>query len=349
MELRNFDFSKKIFFHPERVFELQKTGRTFPVTVEIDLTNACNHRCSFCFYAEHIAVDRSTLETNRLIGVLSELKESGAKGVSFTGGGEPTLHKDFKIIVRHAYDIGLDVGLITNGSALTSSNIDSVLETHTWVRISMAGGEPIGYRAVQGVDHFDRVIRNIDTLMHRRREAMSSLSVGIRMLVTQKNLDGVVNLARISRELGIDYLQLAPDQFTKDEGSFWKADETQAVFRETEIILSKSHTRLLTSAYVWHQSNLNYPSKCYAHHFQIAILAEGHVAFCKNARGAENFYLGNIYKNSIAEIWDSKINRDLEERIKPSNCGLYCKHTQINNSLEDILNPPLEMTRNFVG
>ena len=54
MELYNFDFSKKIFFHPGKVDDYKEGRRPFPVTLEVDLTNACNHRCSFCFYADKI-------------------------------------------------------------------------------------------------------------------------------------------------------------------------------------------------------------------------------------------------------------------------------------------------------
>ena len=53
MELYNFDFSKKIFFHPGKVDDYKEGRRPFPVTLEVDLTNACNHRCSFCFYADN--------------------------------------------------------------------------------------------------------------------------------------------------------------------------------------------------------------------------------------------------------------------------------------------------------
>ncbi|MGQ4827615.1 radical SAM protein, partial [Enterococcus faecalis] len=90
------------------------------------------------------------------------------RGVSFTGGGEPMLHKDFTSIIVHARQVGLDVGLITNGSAITARNVDVLVDNLSWVRVSMAGGDPESYKAVQGVDHFDRVIANIGLLTKAR-------------------------------------------------------------------------------------------------------------------------------------------------------------------------------------
>ena len=46
MELKNFDFTKKINLHPEQLVKLKNNKRPFPITIEVDLTNHCNHRCS---------------------------------------------------------------------------------------------------------------------------------------------------------------------------------------------------------------------------------------------------------------------------------------------------------------
>ena len=57
MKLKNFDFTQKVYLHPEHVVKLKNSGRPFPMTIEVDLTNHCNHRCSFCCWGEDIAVE----------------------------------------------------------------------------------------------------------------------------------------------------------------------------------------------------------------------------------------------------------------------------------------------------
>lgn len=349
MNLGNFDFSKKVFYHPDRVAELQRGGRPFPVTVEIDLTNACNHRCAFCFYAEHLAADRSALDTAVACRVLGELKELGTRGVSFTGGGEPLLHRDFAAILAHARGLGLDTGLITNGSAITGRLIPALVRDLTWIRVSAAGGDRDSYRAVQGVDHFERVMENVAALGEGKRAAGSRLNLGVRMLVTERNVHSVAGLAARLAPLGVDYLQVAPDQFTSDGGLFWHGEAVRAAAAAATAAFAGTGTKLLTSGYVWHQDKLHVPSACHAHFFQIAILAEGHVAFCKNARGAERFFLGNVNTESLRSIWDGAVAKGLEAWVTPANCGLYCKHIQMNLALEEVLHPQHDMSPNFVG
>ena len=63
MKLKNFDFTQKVYLHPEHIIKLKNNERPFPMTIEVDLTNHCNHRCSFCCWGEDIAVDKSTLDT----------------------------------------------------------------------------------------------------------------------------------------------------------------------------------------------------------------------------------------------------------------------------------------------
>ena len=81
----------------------------------------------------------------------------------------------------------------------------------------------------------------------------------------------------------------------------------------------------------------------------ITITAEGNLTFCKNARGEEEFVIGNMYDKSLEEIWNDTKTKEIESWVKPNNCGLFCKHMGINNTMEDILHPENGMSPNFVG
>ena len=351
MELYNFDFSKKIFYHPEKVSEYIKGQRPFPVTLEVDLTNACNHRCSFCFYADNLnrrIVDGKNLPPARLdIEILkervTEAKKLGVKGISFSGGGEPLAHPKFVDILKHANSQNIDCGLITNGS-LMSRNIDALASHLQWVRISMAGGDKESYHSVQGMDHFDLVLDNISLL----RNASKSINIGIRVLITPDNLESILHLSKKLKNLDVNYLQLAPDQYTDDKGKFWNSNKTQNIFHEVGAILAKSNTKLLTTTFLQTQESLDYPKTCYAHYIQTVLTAEGDLIFCKNARGVGKYILGNINQNTLTEIWNSEKVLNIEKGIKPSNCGLFCRCMALNISMEDVTNPPKDMSPNFV-
>lgn len=347
MKLHNFDFSKKIFYHPEQIVSYKNNKRPFPITFEIDLTNRCNHKCSFCFYAEHISVDKSTLEKNILIDRIQESALLGCKGISFTGGGEPTLHKGFVEILEATKNAGIDCGLITNGSTI-HKNKESLVQNLKWIRISLAGGDKESYKEVQGVDQFDQIVNNIKLLSEEKLRVSSRLNIGVRVLITEKNINSIENLVFLIKDTAINYVQLAPDMFTTDDGKFWNSKNTQNTLKNTEKVLTSNNIMQLTAGYLKHQDNLEFVSSCYAHFFQGAISAEGNMLYCKNARGEEKFTIGNIYEQSLSDIWNSAKNLNLESYIKPSNCGLLCKCMQLNVAMEESLNPDDDMSPNFV-
>jgi GTP 3',8-cyclase len=351
LELYNFDFSKKIFYHPEKIVEYKDGLRPFPTTLEVDLTNACNHKCSFCFYADNLNrrvvngenLPPAKLDINLLKERITEAAKLGVKGVSFSGGGEPLAHSGFSEILEHTRRQNIDCGLITNGS-LMSRRIESLANNLQWVRVSMAGGDRASYSSVQGLDHFDLVLENVALLRKESKE----LNIGIRVLVTQNNLSSVLALSKLLVELNVNYLQLAPDQYTEDNGEFWGSQNTREVFSNVEEVLNSSNIKLLTTTFLKTQEKLHYPRTCYAHFFQTVLTAEGDLIFCKNARGVGKYILGNINQNTLTEIWNSEKVLNIEKGIKPSNCGLFCRCMALNIAMEDIANPPQDMSPNFV-
>ncbi len=349
LDLYNFDFSKKIFFHPEKIVLYKQGRRPFPTTLEVDLTDRCNHRCFFCYSTKYLKTNPASLDTNVIKQRLKEAYGLGTRGISFTGGGEPMVHKDFLEILGYSKNIGLDNGLMTNGSLINSKNAVELNRFLQWIRISMGGGDRSSYKFVQGVDQFERIIDNIKLLSQARVEMKSKLNIGIRVLVLKENIYSLEKLANILSNTNINYLQLAPDQFANDEGKFWNDDKTQQVFKIVNDVLKQNDIKLLRSGYSIIQDQLDYPRTCYAHFFQAAITAEGELTFCKNCRGNGKYYLGNINQKSLREIWNDDIVKNIESWIKPSNCGLFCKNMALNKSMEDILYPDVDMSPNFVN
>lgn len=350
MELYNFDFSKKIFYHIEKIIEYKNGKRPFPITVEVDLTNKCNHKCSFCFYSEHLKTSKATLDTKLIKERISELGRLGTKGVSFTGGGEPTLHKDFYEIIEHTKKEGIDIGCISNGSNIRKKYHSEIMQNLQWIRISMGGGDTESYKKIQGVDHFDRVVENLLNLCISKTNSGSKLNIGVRILLNESNIDSLNNIAKIIMQAkGLNYLQLAQDQYTKPGNTFWQSEKTQLGIKETTELLKNYDIKVLASGYVPLQNGLHIPRTCYAHFFQIAITAEGDVVFCKNGRGEEKVYIGNIKKSTLDEIWQGKKTKALENLLAPSNCNLYCKNIALNIAMEQTLYPNKEMTPNFIS
>ena len=120
MDVKQFS-SDKILRHLDRVNELFQAGYTPPITVELDMTNVCNHKCPGCF--GFFYKDRSSVALKDAKRIIDELADISVRAVTFTGGGEPLCNPDTLDAIRYANHKGLDVALITNGSLLDAKAI----------------------------------------------------------------------------------------------------------------------------------------------------------------------------------------------------------------------------------
>ncbi|MGH7264788.1 MAG: radical SAM protein [Candidatus Rokuibacteriota bacterium] len=338
MEYRQFDFYGKALFHHEQVTRYLAGMRPVPVNVEIDLTNACNHRCTFCQWGSYIQSNRATLPETLVRRTLGELRALGTRAITWTGGGEPTLHKGFFALLDHGHGLGLDNGLITNGSRVDGARDDQLLTQLVWLRVSMAGGDAASYRAVQGRDDFDLVIGNLRRLAEAKRRRAATLDIGVAFLVNRVNVRSLRPFARLLADASVDYLQLRQDMYGDAAERRWWNDEVLPRVAEVGRDVAGSGLRLLGASYVEAQAALGYPAKCHAHHFVCAINAEGYVCFCKNTRDNPAFYLGNLHAETFTAIWQRSPRAvELEATINPANCATFCKNMEINRALEDVV------------
>ena len=108
-----------------------------PVSINLDLTSACNFRCPHC-------VDSGIINTGEALSLdaikqsIDTLQKKGLLSVILIGGGEPTVHRDFEEIVRFIRNRGLQVGIATNGSRLERVEaVADLLQEGDWLRLSL--------------------------------------------------------------------------------------------------------------------------------------------------------------------------------------------------------------------
>ena len=103
-----------------------------PVHVQLNPTNRCNLKCSFCSCSDR---DRGLqLELNGIVDTMEKFKKLGCMAVTITGGGEPLLHPEINVLLSILNrEMGIKVGLVTNGTQF--KNLSSIHDI-TWCRIS---------------------------------------------------------------------------------------------------------------------------------------------------------------------------------------------------------------------
>lgn len=126
----------KLFFNKDWL----ENGKIKPTHLQLNLTNKCNLNCAFCSCKDR---DKNAMLTfDNLVNKMTDFSSLGGQSVTITGGGEPLLHPDIEAIIDFISDLGIKIGLVTNGIKLHDiKNIDKL----TWCRISLSHVNPIKF------------------------------------------------------------------------------------------------------------------------------------------------------------------------------------------------------------
>src|ERR1039457_879367 len=111
-----------------------------PLSINLDLTVACNHACPHCI-DESILNSGARFPFSEVVASLTTLRIVGLRSVILIGGGEPTLYPEFEQVVQVAAALGLRVGIVSNGSRLDQlAAAAQYLGPGDWIRFSLDAG-----------------------------------------------------------------------------------------------------------------------------------------------------------------------------------------------------------------
>lgn len=322
----------KILNHPEKIHEWLEGGDNTMITVELDLTNKCNNKCPKCIgWAGGKTQDELTTEEAK--DYLKQIAMMGAKAVIFTGGGEPLLHKDATAILEYAKELGLHIGFITNGLALSKHSIVSILANCDWVRVSVDAGSPEMYLKTHGMDQISHgiVLGNIGKLVVYKKELKSKCVIGMGYLTGKDTIDDVEldKFAKMAFALGVDYAQFRPFHY----------DFTQ--IKDKVEALRKKYGDVITASWQkydrFNDENKRPYDKCYGVNFATVIGANADMYVCCHMRGIEKYKLGNLRMNKLEDIW--KRRQTIFDKIDFKDCPPLCRCDEFNRVLFEIIKP----------
>lgn len=115
-----------------------------PLLVQVELTEACNLRCRFCYNSQKPRYNRHAIE------ILECLAAQGVMQLTLTGG-EPLLHPEFFGILGRATELFPNVMVLSNG---TRMDAECVAKLHEYNILSVSislHGDPATHDALTGV------------------------------------------------------------------------------------------------------------------------------------------------------------------------------------------------------
>lgn len=168
------------------------------------VTDRCNLACRHCLVSSGPA-GAEGMPGEELRRALRQAADLGADTLYFTGG-EPFLRTDMLEILRAAtQDLGVTAVALTNGTLLDAELVAALAalpREKLFLQVSLDGSCAARNDALRSRGSFERAVQGL------RRAVAAGLSVTVATVVVKQNLDDLLPLATLVRDLGVGQLHL---------------------------------------------------------------------------------------------------------------------------------------------
>ncbi len=160
---------------------------------QIEPTTRCNFTCGFCAGRAMAQGDLDWDDFVRFLDTHPDLTH-----VELQGEGEPMLHPRFFDMVGACRARGIRVGLITNGSLLSTDRVERLLAADIGsIHVSIESNDPVQFEAIRG-GKFAKVRDGLARLAERRRaRSLDRPAIGLTVTVLKDTIDAVAGIVAL--------------------------------------------------------------------------------------------------------------------------------------------------------
>ena len=331
--------SDKLLKYTDRIYNLQVWNRyrgtdmaelvrqPGPVTMGFHIHNPCNEKCPDCSGWRSKLGATASIPTKVADWIMMEGSDLGLKGIQFSGGGEPCMHPDFNHMIRFANKCGIEVGLITNGTAITELDLYELPLCTKWIRFSMDAGSREMRIKSHGVDTWDTLVKNIETIVKNATGVRPYPVMGGAFLVSDTTLPDAENFIKVCVDLGLSYAQLRPYQYLGHE---WFEERHEKIIKT----LVERDWPIEVVASGWRKEEDTFfrtYDYCWGSHLRTEINANSYLYPCCHLCADVRNAFGRIEKaGDFTRIWKEK-NLDFVDVRK---CIPYCIYHRMSTTLQ---------------
>lgn len=289
----------------------------------VEPTNICDARCPFCAY-------RFSKEPKRIMPLelykktVEQYDSLGGGGINLTPTiGEPLMDKTIidKIrIARNCPRIG-NIFFYTNVLNLHNFNIKELLLSGiSRISVSTTVGSKEMYSRLFGVDKYDQMFTNLIKFLEMNRDLKNPVNIILALRFDKTfdlhNTDDYKKVLQLIDKKKITYL---PNERGYDN---WSG------------IIDKKD---LPKGTEFRQSKKDKSEPCSELYRRINILADGNVNFCVCRDFNYELIIGNIYKESLVDIWRGRGLKEIRYKWKSGDIPEICKNCSMYDPLSEFL------------
>jgi MoaA/NifB/PqqE/SkfB family radical SAM enzyme len=324
---------------------------TLPRSIYIEPTSRCNELCQQCPRTLLSREDDRDLSYDKFLAIVEQFPVLDR--VVLHGLGEPLLNKELPRMIRYLKDRGTYVLFNSNGILLTEKRgqalIDAGLDEY---RLSMDGASRETYAKVRGVDAFDKIWRNVRAFIaHQKAQDSKKPALSLWFTAMRENLHELPDLINLASGAGVPevYMQRLvyfEEGLAKSKQSLFRRSTREELdlvrqceqkCKELGIKFSAAGSATPVESIVRDFGERPW-SGCQRPYTHTYITSSGNVLSCcfapfghKSAREyKEERVLGNVFENSITEIWQGETYRAFRAAFESDHPAKHCSQCGFN-------------------
>ena len=278
----------------------EKNGIVFdyPLHLNFELNFGCNFKCEMCLHSipleewDYITEPKKNIQFNTFCDIVNEGVKYGLCSIELNGINEPLLKKDIFKYIEYASKKGISIiSLHTNGFLLTEKMSEALIDSGLVVIIfSIDAYKKETYSQIRKNKSYNNVINNI-----------------LKFIKIKKNKKNKFPLTKVSFSKN----KINCDEFLSFL-NFWKnkVDFYSVSYFCNPFVLKNNYEEIENIYRL--DNNKNF--KCKESYTRLLIQNNGNVCPCCSFFAGE-IVVGNIYKNSIYEIWNSNDMKNIRCKI----------------------------------
>ena len=312
-----------------------------PRSLYVETTSRCNSKCQTCiltFGGREPAQDLSWPNFRRIVDQFPVLER-----VLLHGIGEPLLNPELARMIGHLKTRGAHVVFNSNAISLSVARAEALIAAGLdELRVSLDATTPEAYARIRGAEAFDKVVRNLERLAEaKRRRGAAHPRLSLWFTVLKDNLEELPGLVPLAARVGASGVYLQRLVYNglglaiEDQSLHARLGRREAeLIRVTGAAAATAGLEFSASGAVAPEVSLSGSpderpwSACRRPWTLAYVTVHGNVLPCCIAPWITAHYdgivLGNLYRQSIEEIWWGKrytdFRRDIQTEAPPEPC-----------------------------
>lgn len=218
-------------------------------------------------------------------------------------GGEPLLIPWIKDFIVYALGTGFSINISTNGSFPGIVSELAALDTHDLtIGFSILGFEKT-HNSFTMSENFSKAIKGIRTVLALGKDPI------VKSALTRDNFHEIHDLVLYLSEIGIRKYYLLHEDLvgSKEQAPFFSFPQFWQFYTNLKTIMEGVIEIDFVAASGFCMTGTKHRGRCNAGLTKIAVMPDGSAYPCNLFAGFNKFYLGNIFRDPIEDIWGNEI------------------------------------------